>query len=217
MVTVVFIRRFVQLFFGLWLYGASMAMMIRGNLGLDPWDVLHQGLTGYLPYSFGTVTIIVGAVVLLLWIPLRQRPGFGTISNVVVIGIATDASLATFTTPDSLVARAALMAGGVVLNGLAGALYIGSRFGPGPRDGLMTGLTARRGWPLNWVRTGIEVTVLVSGWALGGTVGLGTLLYAATIGHLLHFFLPLVSVDVNGDGQNAAEWRRGHDPQCSHH
>lgn len=212
----VLIRRVVQLFFGLWLYGASMAMMIRANLGLDPWDVFHQGLTRYLPYSFGTITIIVGALVLLLWIPLRQRPGFGTISNVVVIGIATDATLSMFGTPDSLPARTALLVAGVVLNGLAGALYIGSRFGPGPRDGLMTGLTARTGWPLNWVRTGIEVAVLVTGWLLGGTVGLGTLLYASTIGHLLHWFLPLVSVDVGDPLQGTAEWRRGHDSQRSH-
>lgn len=211
------IRRVVQLFFGLWLYGASMAMMIRANLGLDPWDVFHQGLTRYVPWSFGTVVIVVGAAVLLLWIPLRQRPGFGTVANVFVIGLATDATLAVLHTPDNLLLRLLTLIGGVVFNGLAGALYIGSRFGPGPRDGLMTGLTARTGWPLRWVRTGIEVAVLVTGFLLGGTLGLGTVLYAVAIGHLLHGFLPLVSVDRQLERrQSTAELARGHHPQRAH-
>lgn len=188
-------RRVVQLFAGLWLYGASMAMMVRSNLGLDPWDVFHQGLNHYLALTFGQIVILVGFVVLLLWIPLRQRPGFGTIANVVVIGLATDATLGMLGHPRAIAPRAFLLIAGIVLNGLAGALYIGARLGPGPRDGLMTGLNARTGWSIRWVRTGIEVTVLIIGFLLGGTVGLGTVLYALSIGHLLQWFLPMVSVD----------------------
>lgn len=187
-------RRLPQLYAGLFLYGFSMAMMIKADLGLDPWDVLHQGLTRYLPVSFGTVTIIVGAVVLVLWIPLRQWPGLGTVSNVFVIGLSADFGLWLLPTPDSLAVRIGLMVAAVVLNGLAGAAYIGSHFGPGPRDGLMTGLVARTGGSLRLIRTGIEVAVLVTGFFLGGTVGVGTVLYAVAIGPLVQFFLPLVAV-----------------------
>lgn len=182
-------RRLPQLLVGLTLYGLSMAMLVRADLGLDPWDVLHQGLTRYLPLSFGTVTIVVGALVLLLWIPLRQKPGVGTVSNVVVIGLAADLGLWLLTTPDSLAGRIVLMVGAVVLNGLAGAVYIGSQLGPGPRDGLMTGLAARTGQSLRLVRVGLEVTVLLIGVVLGGTVGVGTVLYALAIGPLVQFFL----------------------------
>lgn len=187
-------RRLVQLFVGLSLYGASMGMMIRGTLGLDPWDVFHYGVATHLPWSFGTIVIATSFVVLLLWIPLRQMPGLGTIANSVWIGIATDGTLALLVEPSSLAARAGLLVGGVVLNGLAGALYIGSQLGPGPRDGLMTGLHARTGWSLRVIRTSIEVTVLAIGWLLGGTVGLGTVLYALAIGPLVQFFLPRCTV-----------------------
>jgi len=187
-------RRLPQLFGGLFLYGWSMAMMVQADLGLNPWDVLHQGLTRYLPLSFGTVTIVVGAVVLLLWIPLRQWPGLGTVANVVVIGIAVDLGLAVLPRPDGLAAQATLLIGGVLLNGLAGAIYIGSHLGPGPRDGLMTGLAARTGRSLRIVRTSLELTVLGIGFLLGGTVGLGTVLYALSIGPLVQFFLPRVAV-----------------------
>ncbi len=187
-------RRLPQLYAGLFLYGFSMAMMIKADLGLDPWDVLHQGLSRYLPVSFGTVTIIVGAVVLLLWIPLRQWPGLGTISNVFVIGLSADFGLWLLPTSDALAVRIGLMVAAVVLNGLAGAAYIGSHFGPGPRDGLMTGLVARTGGSLRLIRTGIEVSVLVVGFLLGGTVGVGTVLYAVAIGPLVQLFLPLVAV-----------------------
>jgi len=189
-------RRLPQLYAGLFLYGWSMAMMIQAGLGLDPWDVLHQGLARYLPVSFGTVTILVGAVVLLLWIPLRQRPGLGTISNVFVIGLAADFGLWVIPSPDSLVARAVLMVSAVVLNGLAGAAYIGSHFGPGPRDGLMTGLVARTGASIRLVRTSLEVAVLISGSLLGGQVGLGTVVYAVAIGPLVQLFLPWVAVSL---------------------
>jgi uncharacterized membrane protein YczE len=187
-------RRLPQLYGGLFLYGWSMAMMIQAALGLDPWDVLHQGLARYLPVSFGTVTILVGAVVLLLWIPLRQWPGLGTISNVFVIGLAADFGLWVIPSPDSLLARVGLMVSAVILNGLAGAAYIGSHFGPGPRDGLMTGLVTRTGASIRLVRTSLEVTVLVSGWLLGGQVGIGTVVYAVAIGPLVQFFLPWVAV-----------------------
>lgn len=187
-------RRLPQLLVGLVLYGFSMALMIRATLGLDPWDVLHQGLTLRLPLSFGTVTIIVGALVLLLWIPLRQRPGLGTVCNVVVVGLAVDAGLALLPEVRGLTLRAVFLVASIVLNGLAGAIYIGSQLGPGPRDGLMTGLARRTGLSLRLLRTGIEVVVLAVGFALGGTLGLGTVLYALAIGPLVQLFLPLVAV-----------------------
>jgi uncharacterized membrane protein YczE len=194
-------RRLPQLYLGLALYGWSMAMMIRAELGLDPWDVLHQGLTHYLPYSFGTVTILVGALVLLLWIPLRQWPGLGTVSNVFVVGLAADFGLWVLPAHLSLPVRIGLLLLGVVLNGLAGAVYLSSNFGPGPRDGLMTGLVRRTGGSLRLLRTGIEVTVLVVGFLLGGTVGIGTVLYALAIGPLVQFFLPKVAVPSPGGRQ----------------
>jgi uncharacterized membrane protein YczE len=187
-------RRLPQLFGGLALYGWSMAMMIKSDLGLDPWDVFHQGLAHYVPLSFGEVTMVVGAVVLLAWIPLRQWPGLGTIANVVVIGLAADAGLALLPAPDPLWARITMMVSAVVLNGLAGASYIGTHLGPGPRDGLMTGLAARTGLSLRLVRVGIEVSVLAVGFALGGLVGVGTVLYALAIGPLVQLFLPYVAV-----------------------
>ena len=192
-------RRLTQLLVGLTLYGVSMAMMIRSELGLDPWDVFHYGVAEHLPLSFGTVVIVVGALVLLLWIPLRQWPGLGTIANVVVIGLVSDAALALLEAPDAMVARVALLVAGVVLNGIAGALYIGSQFGPGPRDGLMTGLVRRTGGSIRVVRTSIELTVLVVGWLLGGVVGLGTVLYAVAIGPVVQAFLPLFAVAVRSD------------------
>lgn len=188
-------RRLAQLFGGLILYGTSMALMIESTLGLNPWDVFHQGLTRLTGLSFGTVTILVGAVVLLLWIPLRQRPGIGTVSNVVVIGVAVDVALALLPTVEQLAARLAFLAGGILLNGLATGLYIGARLGPGPRDGLMTGYVARRpGRSIRLVRTVIELTVLGLGFLLGGTVGLGTIAYALAIGPLAHVFIPLCTV-----------------------
>ena len=189
-------RRLTQLYVGLTLYGLSMAMMIRSDLGLDPWDVFHYGLARHVALSFGTIVIIVGLIVLLLWIPLRQAPGLGTISNVFVIGFTSDLFLALIPTPSGLGARIALLVGGVALNGLAGAMYIGSQFGPGPRDGLMTGLVRRTGRSVRLVRTSIEVTVLVVGLLLGGVVGIGTVLYALAIGPLVQAFLPRLIVPV---------------------
>lgn len=183
-------RRITQLMVGLTMYGVSMAMLIRSTLGLDPWDVLHVGLAPHLGLSIGVTTIVVGAVVLLGWIPLRQWPGLGTVLNIVWIGLATDAGLALIPLTDHPVGRWALLLGGIVANALAGALYIGTQLGPGPRDGLMTGLHHRTGLSIRVVRTFLELTVLVLGWWLGGTVGIGTVLYALGIGPLLHAFLP---------------------------
>ncbi len=187
-------RRLLQLLLGLVLYGVSMAMQVRATLGLNPWDVLHEGLTEQTPLGFGAVVAVTGVAVLLLWIPLRQRPGVGTVANVVVIAVVVDVALVLLPQPAALVPRVALMVGGVVLNGVASAAYIGARLGPGPRDGLMTGLAARTGWSLRLVRTGLEVAVLVTGWVLGGTVGVGTALYALTIGPLTQAFLPMFAV-----------------------
>jgi len=186
-------RRLTQLYGGLVLYGASGALILLAGLGNDPWDVLHQGLARRLGLGTGVWVCLVGALVLLLWIPLRQRPGLGTLSNVVVVGAVIEVMLRLLDTPDALGARAALLLVGVLLNGIATGLYIGARFGPGPRDGLMTGLAAR-GLSLRAVRTGIELTVLVAGAALGGTVGVGTVVYALAIGPLAHVFVPAFTV-----------------------
>ncbi|MFF3734458.1 YitT family protein [Streptomyces sp. NPDC002476] len=187
-------RRLVQLYVGLALYGASSALLVRAGLGLEPWGVLHQGLSERSGLSIGVVSIVVGAVVLLLWIPIRQRPGLGTVSNVFVIGIAMDGTLALVPSVHGVAARIALMAAGVVLNGVATGLYIAARFGPGPRDGLMTGLHRRTGRSIRLVRTLIEVAVVVTGFVLGGSLGVGTVVYALAIGPLAQFFLRLFAV-----------------------
>lgn len=183
-------RRLVQLFVGLTLYGASMAMMLRSGLGLNPWDVLHSGVARHVPLSMGTVVVLAALLVLVLWIPLRQVPGLGTVANTLWLGVALDLTLRVLPETDGLAVRAPLLLGGIVLNGLAGALYIGSQLGPGPRDGLMTGLARRTGGSLRLIRTGIEVGVLALGWVLGGTVGVGTVLYALAIGPLVQRFMP---------------------------
>ena len=182
--------RLVQLLAGLVLYGISMALMIRSQLGNMPWDVLHQGLARHLGHSIGTVTIAVGVIVLLAWIPLREKPGIGTVCNVVVIGFSVDATLRMLPSLGSLPLRGLLAGAGVLLNAVATAAYIGVRLGPGPRDGLMTGLVRRSGGSLRLVRTAIEVTVVATGWALGGTLGIATLAYALAIGPLVQLFLP---------------------------
>ena len=187
------VRRLIALYSGLWLYGFSMAVMIRANLGLDPWDVFHQGVVEHVPLSFGLVTALTGVVVLLAWIPLRQMPGVGTVSNVVVIAISVDVGLAWLPEFGDMAVRVPAMVGAVVLNAIASVLYIGAGMGPGPRDGLMTGLVARTGRSVRLVRTGIEVMVLTTGWLLGGSVGVGTLVYALGIGPLIQLFIPVVS------------------------
>lgn len=183
-------RRLVQLFAGLTLFGASTAMMIRSGLGLNPWTVLHAGLARHLPWSIGTVVILTGVLVLALWIPLRQVPGVGTVANTLWLGVALDLTLRVLPPVDGLGLQVPLLLSGIVLNGLAGALYIGSQLGAGPRDGLMTGLAHRTGGSLRVFRTGIEVTVLALGWFLGGTVGVGTALFALAVGPLVQRFMP---------------------------
>jgi uncharacterized membrane protein YczE len=196
-------RRLVQLYLGLLLYGLSMGLMIRAGLGVMPWDVLHQGLSGQLDLSLGTVTVIVGTAVLLAWIPLRQRPGLGTVSNVIVVGVGVDAALAVLPTPSGPALRVAFAVAGILLNGVATAAYIGVHFGPGPRDGLMTGLVRRTGGSVRLIRSAIEVVVVACGWLLGGTVGLVTVVYALGIGPLVHVLLPRLSVPVAAPRQAA--------------
>ena len=185
--------RLVQLYVGLLLYGTSSALQVRAGLGLDPWDVFHQGLARHLHLSIGVVSIIVGAVVLLGWIPLRQRPGLGTLSNVVLVGASLDWALALLPVPHLLAARIGYLVGGILLCAVATGLYINARFGPGPRDGLMTGIPKRTRLSVRVARTAIELTVLIIGWLLGGTVGIGTLAFAVLIGPLAQFFLKLFS------------------------
>ena len=187
-------RRLIQLLLGLSLYGVSLALMVRAHLGLDPWDVFHQGLAQRLGWSLGTVVNVVGALVLLMWVLLRQRPGLGTVANIFVVGTLADAALWLLPPVTAWPLRVVLLIGGVLLNGLATAAYIGAGLGPGPRDGLMTGLVRRTGRSVGWIRTSIEVTVLSVGWLLGGSVGLGTLAYALLIGPLVQVLLPLLSV-----------------------
>ncbi|MEU2511239.1 YczE/YyaS/YitT family protein [Streptomyces syringium] len=183
-------RRLVQLYGGLVLYGVSAGLQLRAGLGLAPWDVLNQGVAGRTGLSIGTASILIGALVLLLWIPLRQRPGLGTVSNVLVIGLALDATLTLVPAPPgSLWVRILLLVLAIVLCAVATGLYLAPRFGPGPRDGLMTGLHRRTGRSVRLVRTCIEVAVLATGFALGGSVGAGTVLYAVGIGPLSQFFL----------------------------
>lgn len=182
-------RRLIQLYAGLALYGASSALLVAAGLGLEPWNVLHQGLAELTGLSIGVVSIVVGAAVLLLWVPLRQRPGLGTVSNVFVVGLAMDGTLALLPDVRSLALRVPLLVAGVVLNGMATGLYIAARFGPGPRDGLMTGLHRRTGRSVRLMRTAVEVAVVITGFLLGGTIGVGTVLYAVSIGPLAQVFL----------------------------
>ncbi|MBA7728992.1 hypothetical protein HV169_07810 [Citrobacter freundii] len=184
------LRRLLQLFIGLTLYGVSTAMFVRADLGADPWNVFHLGVANLLSMNIGLVIIVVGVLVLLAWIPLRQRPGFGTLSNVIMIGLAADVALMVIPGFESLFARSGLLVSAVILNALATSLYIGAGFGAGPRDGLMTGIHARTGWPVRRIRTAIEVSVLLIGWLLGGTLGVGTVLYALAIGPLIQLCLP---------------------------
>jgi uncharacterized membrane protein YczE len=187
-------RRLVQLYAGLVLFGVSMGLLVRAQLGVIPWDVLHQGLSRQLGVSMGTVVIAVSLLLLLAWIPLRERPGLGTISNALVIGLTLDATLGLLPPVDAIPLRALLVLVGVLLNTVATAGYIGVHLGPGPRDGLMTGLVRRTGRSVRVVRTSIEATVVLVGWLLGGTVGLGTVIYALSIGPLVQFLLPRLSV-----------------------
>jgi uncharacterized membrane protein YczE len=186
---------------GLALYGFSDGLLILADLGLDPWDVLHQGLSRSMGLEVGTWAILIGALVLLAWIPLRQRPGLGTLGNVVVVGLGINATLAVLPAPHGLPLRAVVLVVAVVLNGIATGAYIGAGLGPGPRDGLSTGIAAR-GVSLRLVRTVVEVSVLALGWLLGGSVGIGTVLYALTIGPLTHWTIPALRIrEAQGRGE----------------
>ncbi|MEO5608391.1 MAG: hypothetical protein ABIQ61_09520 [Ornithinibacter sp.] len=189
-------HRIAQLLAGLVLYGVSMSLLLRAGLGLEPWGVLQYGLIQHVPMSYGDMSIVVSFFVLLLWIPLRQWPGLGTILNAVVIGVAINITLSVLPDIQGLWWRVVVMLVAVLGNGIAGAMYIGSQLGPGPRDGLMTGLSRRTGWSIRLVRTGLEVTVVTLGWFLGGVVGVGTVLYALLIGPAVQLFLPILTVRV---------------------
>lgn len=184
------LRRLFVLYLGLFLYGPAGALLVRARLGLDPWNVLHQGIADRVPISFGTVIIVVSGIVLLLWIPLRQRLGLGTISNAIVVGLSMDVGLAVLPDFESWFVRIVALVLGVTLVGVATGMYIGAGFGAGPRDGLMTGLAERTGLSLRVVRTGIELSVLAAGWLLGGQVGVGTVLFAVSIGTVIQAVLP---------------------------
>jgi uncharacterized membrane protein YczE len=188
--------RLVQLYVGLVAYGVSLALMVRGDLGLAPWDVLHSGFIEHVPITLGQAVILFSFVVLVIWIPLREKPGIGTISNALVVGLSADATLALFDNPDAMAPRVALMLGGVLLCGLATAVYVGAQLGRGPRDGLMTGLSRRTGLSLRLVRTGLEVTVVLIGLAMGGVLGIGTLVYAFAIGPIAQALMPYFLIEL---------------------
>lgn len=187
-------RRLIQLFAGLILYGLAIALLVRADVGLDPWDVLHQGLAERTGLPFGLVVNGLGVLILLMWIPLRERPGVGTVANVLVIGVVAEFAMRFIATPDGWLLRWLMFAAGIVGNGIATGAYVGAGLGPGPRDGLMTGIVRRTGWPVKYVRTAIEVAVVAIGWLLGGSVGLGTVVYALTIGPCVHVFLPMFTI-----------------------
>ncbi|MFD5393080.1 YitT family protein [Streptomyces sp. NPDC127097] len=184
------LRRLPQLLIGLALYGFSLSVLVRASLGVNPWSVLYEGLEQHTSLSFGTISAVLGVLVLLLWIPLKQRPTLGTVANIVVLAYSSDLGLRLLPQHLGLPARVGLLVGGIVLNGLSVAVYVGARFGPGPRDGLMTGASAVTGHSIRLVRTLIEIAVLVVGRLLGGSVGVGTVLYALAVGPVTQFFLP---------------------------
>lgn len=185
-------RRVLQLFIGLVLYGIGCAMTVEAGLGVDPWTVLAEGISLHTGIGVGWVANILGFFVLLLWIPLRQRPGVGTIANILLVGTSMQFTLWLFPPVSGLLVQFAVLLGGIVTVAVASGLYIGAHFGPGPRDGLMTGMHKRLGWPIWTCRAIVELSVLLIGWILGGTVGIGTVLFAFLIGPLVHVALPLL-------------------------
>ena len=187
-------ERLLRLMLGLWIYGLAIALMIKGALGASPWDVFHLGVTHHLPLSLGTVMIITAVIVLLGWIPLRQMPGLGTVANTLILGPFADLNMAWLGTPHGLPMQVAFMLGGVITCAFATALYVGAQLGPGPRDGLMTGLARRTGWSIRRVRTTLEISVLAIGVLLGGTVGVGTVVFALGVGPVTQFFLRFLVV-----------------------
>lgn len=190
-------RRITQLLVGLFLYGIGIAFIVRGAIGAAPWDVLTQGIARHVPLTFGTITILVSIVVLLLWIPIRQKPGIGTLLNALLVGPAADVGFLSIPEVEQLWLRIAYFVIGLLVLSAATGLYIGAAFGPGPRDGLMTGLHRRTGWPIWIVRTALEVTVVVIGWLLGGNVGVGTVAFAVMVGPLCQFFMKIFAVRID--------------------
>ena len=189
-------RRIPQLFLGLTMFGTAMGLFVQANVGLDPWDVFHQGVAAHVGLSIGTVTILTSAFVLLLWVPLRQWPGLGTVANSFWLGLTLDIVIHLVPKQTALPAQIALFAVALLINGIGGALYIGSQLGPGPRDGLMTGLNRRTGISMRVARTAVELSAVAIGWALGGQVGVGTVIFAVAIGPLVQFFLPFCIVEL---------------------
>ncbi len=187
-------RRVLHLLIGQSLYGAGIALVVEAGLGVDPWTVLAQGISLHTGVGVGWVTNLVGLAVMLAWIPLRQRPGVGTVTNILIVGTAMQLVLTVLPTVTGLLPRLALLAGGIVTVAAASGLYLGARFGAGPRDGLMTGLRSRLGWPIWLARASVELTVLAIGWLLGGDVGVGTVVFAVTIGPLVHVMMPLLAI-----------------------
>lgn len=187
-------RRITQLLVGLFLYGIGISFIVRGTIGAAPWDVLTQGIARHVPLTFGVITILVSVVVLLLWIPIRQKPGVGTVLNALLVGPSADVGFLLIPETDVLWVRIAFFVIGLLVLSAATGLYIGAAFGPGPRDGLMTGLHRRTGWPIWVVRTGLEVTVVAIGWALGGNVGIGTVAFALLVGPLCQYFMRLFAI-----------------------
>lgn len=196
------VKRLVWLFVGLVLFGLTLSCLVVADLGLDPWDVFHQGMSRTIDVRLGAVVVTTSFVVLLLWIPLRQRFGLGTIANAIIVGISLEAGVTILPDVESIAGRIGLLVVGIVGNAIATALYIGAGLGPGPRDGLMTGL-AKRGFSLRVVRTSIEVVVLAAGWLLGGTVGIGTVAFALAIGPLIHRLLPHFLIEAEPAGRRS--------------
>lgn len=199
------VRRAIQLILGLVAYGGGVGLMVIAAIGVSPWDVLAQGIARVTTLDFGLATILISGIVLLLWIPLRQRLGIGTVANAVMVGAVAQLVLWFVPAPQEIWIRALVFAGGLAIVAIATGLYIGAGLGPGPRDGLMTGIVARTGWPVWAVRTGIEVTVVAIGWALGGNVGVGTLAFALLIGPMVHLTLPWFSLRARIDAARAAK------------
>lgn len=197
-------RRIAQLLVGLFLYGLGIAFMVRGEIGAAPWDVLSQGISRHVPLSFGVITILTSVVVLLLWLPLRQRYGVGTLLNALLVGPSADVGLLLIPVGQPLWLRIAFFVIGLLVLAAATGLYIGAHFGPGPRDGLMTGLHKRTGWPIWIVRTGIEIVVVAVGWSLGGNVGIGTLAFALLVGPLCQYFMRIFAIRIPAPAKSAA-------------
>ena len=196
-----FVYRITQLMIGLVVFGFGVALLIRSNLGASSWDVLTQGISHHISLSFGTITVIMSGIVLLLWIPLRQKPGVGTVSNALVVGPAVDVGLFLIPAAEAIWVRVVYIGIGIVIMGFGTGLYIGSRFGPGPRDGLMTGLNRITGKPIWMVRVALELSVVALGWMLGGTVGAGTVAAAVLIGPVCQYFMRMFYIPLASDSE----------------